>query len=210
MRLTRPAAALAASIALTLGLAACQSSGTNANASPDNATSLDVGDKAPRVTLTAADGQRVRLSTLNQSGPLVVNFYRGNWCPYCVTSLNEWEAAADDFAAAGATIIAISPESLPNVRKTGADHSYRIFSDPDHRAAKAFDINFTVDPETQIRYEGYGIDLQRHNADGAWDLPIPATYVIDAEGTIQYVYANPDYRTRVQPGEVLAIVQGLN
>lgn len=217
--MTRRPLALAA-LALALPLAACHTtddSASSTSASPAmlpagdvNDSAMHVGERAPNVTLITPQGTRVGLYDYLRDGPLVLNFYRGNWCPYCRRALSGWDTYAPQFRSAGATLIAVSPESLPNIGKTAATHTaFPILEDPNHDAAKAFGVNFTLDDATQQRYQTYGVDLSTHNADSQWQLPIPATFVIDRTRTIRYIYANTDYKTRADPAEVLRLVQAL-
>lgn len=206
--MNRSLLAAGVALALSLPLVACHSA-DRSQVPMVNESGVEVGELAPTVSFLDAEGQRVRLTDYTRSGPVVLNFYRGNWCPYCNTALDGWDQNADEFARENATIISVSPESIPELKTTAGAHETIVLSDPNHAAARAFGINFTVDDETRERYRGYGIDLATHNASGDWDLPVPATFVIDRRGRIRYAYANPDYKTRAHPEDVLEVVRGL-
>jgi peroxiredoxin len=176
---------------------------------------IAVGEQAPTgIALADARGETVVLDDyLDRPGPAVVMFYRGNWCPYCNRSLDAFQQRIDDFKAAGATIIAISPESTGNVAKTvdKSDLSYVVLSDTNGEAARAFKVEFTVDDATQEKYlSSYNLDVGAYNANGSWNLPAPAVYVIDDEGVIRHTYADWNYRKRADPSRILAVVERIN
>ncbi len=173
---------------------------------------LSVGDRAPDATLKTVDGKAVHLAPMYADGPVIVTFYRGGWCPFCNRALAAWQSRMDEVENAGATFIAITPESPANAEKT-ADKgklSYTVLSDANQEAARAFRVHFTVNDETRERYKGYGIDLAASNASGTWELPAPGTFVIDRKGIVRYAFADWDYHVRADPDEVLAAVKSLD
>ncbi|MEO1130018.1 MAG: peroxiredoxin-like family protein, partial [Planctomycetota bacterium] len=176
---------------------------------------LAVGEQAPTgIALADARGETVVLDDiLDRPGPAVVMFYRGNWCPYCNRSLDAFQQRIEDFEAAGATLIAISPESSDNVSRTigKSSLSYVVLSDTNGDAARAFNVEFTVDDATQEKYlSSYNLDVGAYNANGSWNLPAPAVYVIDDEGVIRHTYADWNYRKRADPSRILAVVERIN
>ena len=174
---------------------------------------LAVGDAAPAVQLTNLDGTSVSLASLYSEGPLVVTFYRGEWCPYCNKALAGWEERLGELKAAGARIIAVSPEKPEMARKTveKSNLTYQVLTDADQSAAKAFKVIFTMDDSTKKKYQGYGIDLAAANASGTWELPAPGTFVIVPDGkgggVVKYAYAEWDYKERANMDEVIAAVK---
>ena len=184
---------------------------SESGAATEGGPGLEPGTVAPDVTVTAADGSKVSLASLYGEGPLVVTFYRGAWCPYCRSAQNTWQERLDDVKEAGGTFVAITPEKTDIIQdfKNDNDLSYRIFSDQNHQAAKAFNVNFEVDEDTKRRYKGYGIDLAKSNADSSWELPAPATFVIDRQGIVRYAFADWDYKLRADPDEVIQVVREL-
>ena len=177
-------------------------------------TGLPVGWDAPNVELWTPTDMKTNLETLvaDAEGPLVLVFYRGGWCPYCVKHLAELEEYRDRLEAEGAMLVAVSPESPEKIRvtqeKTGAD--YAILSDKTMDAASRFNLLFQVDDDTQTKYRGYGIDLDSWNATGEWALPVPAVFVIDKDMTVRWAHADEDYRTRVAGRDVLEAVKKVN
>ena len=98
------------------------------------------GARAPKFALPNAHGQLVRSSDLLAKGPLVLTFYRGIWCPYCNMDLQAIEAAADEIRALGASLVAISPQTAPNRRKSERENglTFPILSDHGNSIANEF------------------------------------------------------------------------
>jgi len=172
---------------------------------------LAIGDKAPDVTLADAAGKPVKLSELWARQPVVLTFYRGGWCPFCNQALAAWQEKLPELDKAGAVLVALTPEKSSYATQTVEKHklTYRVLSDSKYEAAKSYKTLFEMDKGTQEKYKGYGVDLGEHNAAGTWELPVPATYVIDTAGVVRWVHFNPDYRKRADPGEVIKAVGAL-
>ncbi len=167
---------------------------------------LQAGQKAPAFELRDATGRSVDSRTLLARGPLVISFYRGAWCPYCNLELQAWQQHLPALQAIGATLVAISPQT-PDASLTLAEKhalAYPVLSDPGHRVARQFGIVFTLDAALRPVYEAFGIDLVAHNGDASFELPVPATYLIDPDGTIGGAWIDVDYRRRAEPTQVLA------
>ncbi|MEM9346486.1 MAG: peroxiredoxin-like family protein [Planctomycetota bacterium] len=168
-------------------------------------TMKNVGDAAPAFTLPDEGGEDVALATLLADGPVVIVFYRGAWCPYCNLTLAAWQEQLDTIQGLGARFVAISPQlpdySLKSVQDNGL--AFPVLSDVGNKVADAFGITTQVTPEIVTFWEGK-IDLEKHNGDASAKLPLAATYLIDADGTILFAHAHEDYRTRAEPAEVIA------
>ncbi|MBX3322868.1 MAG: AhpC/TSA family protein [Phycisphaeraceae bacterium] len=166
---------------------------------------------APDVRLSTPEGVFVNLADALGSGPVVVIFYRGGWCPFCTGHLSAWQDRLAELDSLGASLIAITPERPDRVGAGQAEHNYgfAVLSDAQGEAARAFDLQFTIDAKTRELYQTYDIDLSQFNASGTWDMVIPATYVIDSGGVIRYAYVNEDYRTRAEVDDVLEAVRSL-
>jgi peroxiredoxin len=166
---------------------------------------LKVGAELPALTLSDATGQPVDLKALNASGPLVIVFYRGGWCPYCNLELREWQRLLPQLHELGATLVAISPQTPDNSLSTAEKNelAFPVLSDSRLAAARAFGIAFTLSPELVALYSQVGNDLPTLNGNGQWVLPIPATYLIDATGHVSMAHVEADYRERAEPLQVL-------
>jgi peroxiredoxin len=169
------------------------------------------GDTAPDFTLLDPDGKPVSSRELLARGPLVVSFYRGVWCPYCNLELQALQESLAEIAARGASLVAISPQTAPNSRKSQRDNKlgFPILSDVKSQVANAFGIRFALPDYLVELYKGFGNDLSKVNDDPAWVLPMPARYVIGTDGIIAYAEVNPDYTHRPDPSELLPVLDQL-
>jgi peroxiredoxin len=168
-------------------------------------------DKAPEFALKDPGGRVVSSSALLAKGPLVVSFYRGVWCPYCNLELQALQAALPDIEARGASVVAVSPQTAPNSRKSQRDNklTFPILSDNKSRIAAAFGLRFSLPDYLVELYKGFKNDLPAFNDDPAWVLPMPARYVIGTDGIIAYAEVNPDYTQRPDPSELLPVLDKL-
>lgn len=169
-------------------------------------TMLKVGDQAPAIKLPNAKGELVDVASLLKSGPVIINFYRGGWCPYCNLELRAFQRLLPDITTAGASLIAISPEvpdkSLSTTEKN--ELTFEVLSDVDQKVGRAFGLVFELSDELQTIYKDFGLDLPDFNGTpDKWELPVPGTYVIGSDGKIIYANADVDYQTRADPQEVL-------
>lgn len=166
---------------------------------------LKAGDLAPAFTLNDQDNKPVSSRVLLAKGPLVVSFYRGVWCPYCNLELQALEAALPELETRGASLVAISPQTAPNSRKSARDNNltFPILSDAMCEVADAFGIRFTLPDDLVALYKNFKNELPAFNNDPAWVLPMPARFVIGMDGIIAYAEVNPDYTRRPDPSELL-------
>jgi len=166
---------------------------------------LKAGDTAPVFTLNDPDGRPVSSAALLARGPLVVSFYRGVWCPYCNMELQALQATLSAFEALGAGLVAISPQTAPNSRKSMRQNElgFPILSDTHNDVAAAFGLRFELPDYLVDLYKGLKNDLPTFNGDPSWTLPMPARYVIGQDGTILYAEVNPDYTRRPEPEAML-------
>ncbi|GBQ21310.1 alkyl hydroperoxide reductase [Gluconacetobacter sacchari DSM 12717] len=166
---------------------------------------LKAGDKAPSFTLNDPDGNPVSSAELLAKGPLVVSFYRGVWCPYCNMELQALEAALPSFRALGASLIAISPQTAVNSRKSVRqnDLDFPILSDTHNDVAARFGLRFALPDYLVELYKNLKNDLPGFNGDESWTLPMPGRFVIGRDGVILYAEVNPDYTRRPEPEDML-------
>ncbi len=166
------------------------------------------GEVAPEFVLRDSDGKEVSSRELLARGPLVLSFYRGVWCPYCNMELQALQEALPEIAARGAALVAISPQTAANNRKSQRDNklAFPILSDVKSEIANAFGIRFALPDYLVSLYKGFKNDLPVFNDDPAWVLPMPARYVIGTDGVIVYAEVNPDYTQRPDPSELLPVL----
>jgi peroxiredoxin len=169
------------------------------------------GDRWPAAALTDALGRPFDLAALVADRPVVVTFYRGGWCPYCNLELRAWQKALPELDAAGAALVAVSLElpdhSLSTAEKNGL--AYPVLSDAGGALAAALGIRFTLSEAVRPFYERAGHALPDRHGDGAWTLPMPATFVVAKGGRIAAAFVEPDYRRRAEPAEALAALRAL-
>lgn len=170
---------------------------------------LKAGDTAPAFTLIDPNGKPVSSAELLDQGPLVVTFYRGVWCPYCNMELQAMQAALPDIREAGANVVAISPQTAPNSRKSVRQNAltFPILSDVRNDVAARFGLRFALQDYLVELYKSLKNDLPAFNGDPSWTLPMPARYVIAPDGIIAYAEVNPDYTRRPDPADLLPAIR---
>ena len=161
----------------------------------------------PDLTLPDALGRPVRLRDL---APAVFVFYRGGWCPYCNLALRAWQRELPALRAAGARLVAISPQRPDGSLSTAEANAleYPVLSDADGEAARAFGILFALPDDLRALYGRFGHDLALTNGAAGWSLPIPGTFVAGADGRLVFGRAEADYRRRLEPAAALAALRG--
>jgi peroxiredoxin len=169
-------------------------------------TGLHKGDKAPAIEAKDQNGKMVKLASLLEKGDVVVIFYRGQWCPFCNKYLSSLQDSLGLIQKKGASVIAISPEVQDNIGMTisKTKATFSVIADVDLKITTAYKVNYAVDKETQAALAGYGLDLNKANGANGNNLPVPATYIISKNGTVKYVFFNPDYTKRPSVKELLS------
>ncbi|MBX9579037.1 MAG: AhpC/TSA family protein [Gemmataceae bacterium] len=169
------------------------------------------GDRVPDFELPAAAGGSVRLSDRLAAGPVVLVFYRGGWCPYCNLHLNMLQRLLSEFRAAGATLVAVSPQDPDHSLTTAETNGlgFEVLSDPANQVARALGLVFPFSDELRTTYLGNGVDLPAFSGSARWELPMPGTFVIAPDGMVAAAWVDEDYRTRAEPAAVLAAVRRL-
>ena len=166
---------------------------------------LKVGDTAPDFKVKDNDGKDISLKKALKKGPVVMLFYRGQWCPYCNKQLSHFNDSLAMITAKGASVLAITPETPENVKKTveKTKSAFPIVEDEGLAIMKMYKVNFAVDEKTITKYKGYGIDFEKANGANGANLPVPATYVIGKDGKIKYAFFNVDYKKRASVQDIL-------
>lgn len=166
---------------------------------------LGAGALAPAFTLPDAGGKPISLTRALQTGPVIVSFYRGGWCPYCNLELRAYQARAKALRAAGIRLIAISPQTPDATAETVKANAlgFDVVSDVGSHVARQFGIAFDLADELRPLYERLGHALPERNGEG-WVLPVPATFVIAPSGEIVLAFIDTDYRRRLDPDDAIA------
>jgi peroxiredoxin len=180
-------------------------------ANSGQAPGLDVGEHIPSFTLPDSLGELVSSDELLERGPLVISFYRGDWCPYCNLALRALEQTSAMIGKLGGSIVAISGQRPDAAAGLVDKHalSFPVLSDVDQVVIRAFKLRYDVPAELRAMFEARGSDMSQRNADGSWTLPISATYVTDRNGTIILGHCEPDWRVRLDPEEIVSVLEGL-
>ena len=180
-----------------------------AKAKPD--PGLKAGESAPDFSLPNAYGKQIKLSSLLKKGPVIINFYRGAWCPFCNLELHALKTHLPHFKKYGATLISITPQkpgkSLQQLKKD--KFPFDILSDLDSSVIKQYKLFFTLSPKLVTLYKKFGINLEDFNGKGRNELPVPGTFVIDKKGIIRAAFANTDYTKRMEPRAIIDALKGL-
>ena len=151
------------------------------------------------------EGKQIELKKLLKKGDVVMLFYRGQWCPYCNQQLKKVNDSLQFISAKGATVLAITPETGENVRKTieKTNASFSIIEDENLAIMKSYKVNFAVDENTIAKYKNYGIDFDKANGSNSSNLPVPATYIIGKDGKIKYAFFDVNYTKRASVKDIL-------
>jgi peroxiredoxin len=177
-----------------------------------SAPGLSVGADAPDFVLPDATGRSVRLSELLRSAPVVLAFYRGEWCPYCNLTLRTWQERLAEMSKAGGQLVAISPQRPSNALSLTDKHelAFPVLSDESQDVIRAYKLRFNLPPQLKELYgNAWALDLTEQNADGSWSLPVPGTFVIGQDRRIKFAFVSADYRLRAEPDDVVAALQSL-
>ena len=174
---------------------------------------IKIGQKAPSFDLPDPEGKSISLNSLLEKGPVVITFYRGNWCPYCNLQLRALQARLDDIYALGATLVAISPQ-VPDGSLTKDEISimdFIVLTDQDAKVALQYGVAWEV-PEFLMEHMRVDrkLDLEKINYGNGSILPIPATFILGREGVVTWNYVNVDYRTRSEPDEIIEALKKLS
>jgi peroxiredoxin len=171
--------------------------------------SLAAGTMAPGFSLPDHNGKLVSSAELLSRGRLVLCFFRGRWDPFCCGQLEAMNRILPEITRAGATLAAISPQTLKQSFFMVDQHRLRfaLLSDSGNRVARLFGLVYRMPEEQQAIYRRAFINLSFTNGDESWELPIPATYILDRDGSVLFASVDEDYTERPEPQEILRRLQ---
>jgi len=171
---------------------------------------LPSGVEAPSFELPDHNGKIVSSNDLLAKGKLVVCFIRGRWCPFCVGQMEAMNLILPQIEQAGATLLAISPQTVKQSFFMRDQHKLRfpLLCDAGNKVARQFGITYRVPSQQEAVYRRAFVNLPFTNGDESWELPIPATYIIDRDDTVLYASANEDYTERPEPADVVSALRG--
>jgi peroxiredoxin len=167
---------------------------------------LPVGALAPPFALKDAAGRTVRSQDLLAIGPLVIKFFRGRWCPYCVTELEAWRDLYGTLREREGLLVAIGPQTARQNDFMAGQHGlpFPVLHDPGNLVAEQFGLVYTIPDYHRAYYQSILVNIPFVNGEPSWRLPIPATYVIGKDRKILFAEAHADFRVRPEPEEALA------
>lgn len=171
---------------------------------------LQVGATAPDLELKDHNGNLISSAEFLSKRRLIIIFFRGRWCPFCVGQLEAMNLMLPRIEQAGASLFAISPQTVPQSFFMADQHKLRfpLLSDAGNQVARKFGLAYDVPEYQQAIYRRAFVNLPFANGDESWELPIPATYILDRESTVLYVSASPDYTERPEPEDILKSLAG--
>ncbi len=171
---------------------------------------LTVGDTIPMFGLKNVDEEFTQIRRLLDTGPVVLTFYRGGWCPYCNLQLLAYQDILPEIGRLGAELVAVSPQvpdsSIATAERDSLD--YFVLSDVGNRVAEDMGLVYTL-PTDLCRVYQERLSLSAYNADASCRLPLAATYVIDRDGVIRWAFLDADYRKRAEPADIIRALRSL-
>ncbi|EPZ49244.1 redoxin [Bacteriovorax sp. BAL6_X] len=162
--------------------------------------SIKKGTKVPSFNIGGKD-----ISEYYKDGSIIISFYRGSWCPYCMIQLKEYQKYYREIQKKGAKLIVLAPDTKKEIAKTKRNHKleFPIFSDVDNQIAKKFGLAFKLEERLKEVYAKFGIDIQKNQNSEKYELPLPGTYIVNKDGKIIYAFADADYTKRADPKDLL-------
>lgn len=174
-------------------------------------TTIQVGDKLPSFAMSDAVGKEVTSNELLKKGPMLITFYRGEWCPYCNLELRAYQQHLDKFQAKGVALVAISPElpdsALTMVEKN--DLKFNVLSDVGNKLARQLGLINSLPDNLRPIFKQVDVDLEARNGDDSFEVPVPATLLVDGNGIVRNAYINPQFWVRAEPETVLGWIDAL-
>lgn len=174
--------------------------------SADQVHPLLIGQTVPSTSVFSVENKKTDLLELVAAKKTILVFYRGGWCPYCNLQLKGLKDVEQDLLMLGFQIVAVSPDQVAELKKSITKHQlqYKLYSDSLNNASKAFGVAFKVDDKIISQYKGFGIDLDKASGNSNHILPVPAVFVLNEKGEIQFEYINPNYKVRLSGNVLLA------
>jgi peroxiredoxin len=173
---------------------------------------LQIGAQAPQFELHDQNDQPVSSANLLSNSRLVICFFRGRWCPFCVGQMEAMNFVLPDIQRARAALVAISPQTVKQSSFMADQHKLNspLLSDPGNQVARQFGLVYRVPEEQKAIFRRSFVNLSLANGDESWELPIPATFIIDRDGRIAFAAADPDYTERPEPLDIVEQLSLLN
>ncbi len=168
---------------------------------------LQTGDTLPSFTLPNVDNKNTSLNDFKEDF-LVISFYRGGWCPFCNMELRALQNILPQLSKLNTALVAISPETPDNSLTTSEKNelTFSVLSDLENQYAKSLGLVFQLPKDLRAVYHSFNLDVDKHNGNKDYELPMPATYIVNKERKVIYSYVPEDYTERLDPEKVLSII----
>ena len=169
---------------------------------------IKIGDKLPDFKLPNSHGKIVSLKDYNNDF-LVISFYRGGWCPYCNLELKALQNIVPELSKLSTDLIAITPETPDNSLTTSEKNKidFSILSDNDNNYAKELRLTFKMPQDLQAVYKSFNLNVDEHNGNKSFELPMPATYIVNKNKEVIYSFVPEDYTERLDPEIILDTIK---
>jgi peroxiredoxin len=173
---------------------------------------LQIGAQAPQFKLRDQNDRPVSSANLLSNSRLVICFFRGRWCPFCVGQLEAMNSVLRDIQHARAALVAISPQTVKQSFFMSDQHklNFPLLSDPGNQVARQFGLVYRLPEDQKIIFRRSFINLSLANGDESWELPIPAIFIVERDGRIAFAAADPDYTERPEPLDIVEQLMMLN
>lgn len=166
------------------------------------------GETVPDFNFSDASGNAVSLYKVLERAPVVINFFRGLWCPYCKTELQAFESIRDRLTELGCHYIAVTPQNPPP--EYASPSGYELIFDKDNRIATQFDLVYTLSDKEAALFAERGVQIEELNESDSRQLPIPATYLVARDRTVAYLFVDVDFRSRCCPDDLIEEIKSLS
>jgi peroxiredoxin len=169
------------------------------------------GEPFPDFVLPSAEGRLVSLASFLDRGPVIISFFRGEWCPWCQLMLTALAEALPEIEAAGASLLALTPETggLPLIMKRNNNARFEVLSDVDCGVGLAAGIIFRMPKLYRARLEAAGISFPERHGNAAWFLPVPATFIVTQDGLIAWRFVDADFTHRAEPADIIKTIRSV-
>ena len=170
---------------------------------------LNIGEKAPSIIGVDQFDQAINSAEVLKEQKVLLVFYRGNWCPYCRKHLASLQENLESLTQKGVFVIVVTPEKIERTKETSNDlnATFSIIHDINNKIMHDYKVAFDVNERNVTSYFGFTQKkIAAYNTENNNTLPVPATYLIDSEGKIEYVHYNPDYHERSDFNEIIKMI----